>query len=91
MKKPKKLRKLIKAAKMGKPPALYRLGLCYYNGHMVAKDEEKGVDLILKSAIERYTPADYWMQDYAFTNEEVLAEGLRLCEEIYNSNMGDNL
>lgn len=35
MGKPKKLRKLIKVAKMGKPYALYRLGICFETGRMV--------------------------------------------------------
>lgn len=82
MSKPKKLRKLIKAAKMGNPSALYRLRLCYYSGYMVEKNEEKAVDLILRSAQEAYSPADYWMQDYVFGNEDILAEEIKRREEI---------
>ena len=32
MSKPKKIRKLVKSAKMGKPYAMYQLGICYQLG-----------------------------------------------------------
>ena len=38
MGKPKKLRKLIKAAKMGKPYAMFRRGICLETGTMTEKD-----------------------------------------------------
>ena len=41
MGKPKKLRKLIKAAKMGKPCDMYRLGICFETGNMTEKDLKK--------------------------------------------------
>lgn len=41
MGKPKKLRKLIKAAKMGKPHAMFRLGIYFETGTMTEKNTEK--------------------------------------------------
>lgn len=41
MRKPKKLRKLIKAAKMGKPCAMYRLGIYFETGTMTKKNSDK--------------------------------------------------
>lgn len=46
MGKPKKLRKLIKAAKMGKPYALYRLGICFETGTMTEKDLTKAASIL---------------------------------------------
>ncbi len=58
MGKPKKLRKLIKAAKMGKPCAMYRLGICFETGNMTEKDLTKAAEWIsaaaeAKSAVSR--------------------------------------
>lgn len=78
MKKPKKLKKLIKGAKMGKPPAMYRLGLCYYSGSKVPEDKDRAVELIMAAAQKRYMLADEWMDDYVFSNEKLLEEELRI-------------
>lgn len=69
MGKPKKLRRLIKAVKMGKPYALYRLGLLYYEGKMVAENVETAVTLIEAAGIAGYQPAIEWMEDYKFDDD----------------------
>lgn len=46
MGKPKKLRKLIKAAKMGKTCAMYRLGICFETGTMTEKDLTKAASIL---------------------------------------------
>ena len=69
MGKPKKLRRLIKAVKMSKPYALYRLGLLYYEGKMVAEDVETAVTLIEAAGIAGYQPAIEWMEDYKFDDD----------------------
>lgn len=66
MGKPKKLRRLIKAAKMGKPFAMYQLGLCYECGRYVQKDLTAAAQWISCAAEEGYAPAATWMDDYKF-------------------------
>lgn len=46
MGKPKKLRKLIKAAKMVKTCAMYRLGICFETGTMTEKDLTKAASIL---------------------------------------------
>lgn len=65
MGKPKKLRKLIKAAKMGKPCAMYRLGICFETGTMTEKDLTKAAVWISAAAEAGYAPALEWIKDYA--------------------------
>ena len=42
MGKPKKLRRLTKAANMGKPYAMYRLGICFQTGTMTEQQGKIG-------------------------------------------------
>lgn len=72
MGKPKKLRKLIKAAKMGKPYAMYRLGICFETGHMIEKDTANAACWIYKAAEAGYAPAKEWIKDYAFDDNASL-------------------
>lgn len=66
MKKSRKMRKLIKSAKMGKPCALYRLGICFELGKECARDMELAAALIGEAAEAGYAPAVEWMKDYFF-------------------------
>ncbi len=69
MKKNKKMRKLIKSAKMGKPYALYTLGICYETGRYVEGDMLMAKELISVSASMGYTPAVEWIRDYYFDDD----------------------
>lgn len=69
MGKPKKLRKLMKAAKMRNSHAMYQLGIWYETGHMVPKDMEKAVCWISESAQSGYAPAMEWIKDYSFDDD----------------------
>lgn len=69
MGKPKKLRKLIKAAKMGKPYAMYRLGLWYETGSKAAPDMVKAAAWISSAEEAGYAPALEWMKDYKFDDD----------------------
>ncbi len=66
MSKSKKMRKLIKAAKMGKPYAMYNLGICYQLGRERVQDMNEAVAWIRGSAEAGYAPAIEWMKDYSF-------------------------
>ena len=72
MGKPKKLRKLIKAAKMGKPYALYRLGICFETGNMTEKDLTKAAEWISAAAETGYAPALDWIKDYSFDDDALI-------------------
>ena len=75
MGKTKKIRKLIKAAKMGKPYAMYQLGICYQLGRERPQDMNKAAAWIADAAEVGYTPAIEWMKDYSFDdNASVQAE-----------------
>lgn len=75
MGKPKKLRKLIKAAKMGKPCAMYKLGICCETGHMTEKNLHSAAAWISAAAEAGYAPAMEWIKDYSFDdNAAVQAE-----------------
>ncbi len=75
MGKTKKMRKLIKAAKMGKPYAMYQLGICYQLGRERPQDMNKAAAWIADAAEAGYTPAIEWMKDYSFDdNASVQAE-----------------
>ena len=58
MGKSKKHRKLIKAAKMGKPYAMYQIGLYF--------DTDNTAAWMYAAAEAGYEPAAVWMKDYAF-------------------------
>ena len=66
MSKSKKLRKLIKAAKMGKPYAMYHLGICYQLGKERPQDTSEAAYWIAQAAEVGYEPAIEWMNDYSF-------------------------
>ncbi len=75
MSKPKKLRKLIKAAKMGKPYAMYQLGICYESGRYMEQSIMTAAEWISCAAEAGYAPAVEWMNDYKFDdNAEVQAD-----------------
>ena len=69
MKKTKKLRKLIKHAKMGNRNAMYQLGILYQLGKKVPFDMETAAEWISLSAVLGYRPAVEWMEDYAFDDD----------------------
>ena len=69
MSKPKKLRTLIKQAKMGKPYAMYQLGICYQLGRGRVQDMHEAVAWIAASAEAGYIPAIEWMKDYYFDDD----------------------
>ena len=66
MGKTKKMRKLIKAAKMGKPYAMYQLGICYQLGHECQQDMNKAAAWIADAAEAGYALAIEWIKDYTF-------------------------
>jgi len=66
MSKSKKMRKLIKAAKMGKPYAMYQLGICYQLGRERVRDMNEAATWINRAAEAGYAPAIEWMKDYSF-------------------------
>lgn len=66
MSKSKKMRKLIKAAKMSKPYAMYQLGICYQLGRERVQDMNEAATWINRAAEAGYAPAIEWMKDYSF-------------------------
>ena len=75
MGKHKKMRKLCKAAKMGKPYAMYQLGICYQLGSECQQDMNKASAWIADAAEAGYAPAIKWIKDYTFDdNASVQAE-----------------
>ncbi len=65
MSKSKKMRKLIKSAKMGKAPAMYKLGIYYeLNGDM-----NTAATWISNASDAGYSPAIEWMGDYKFDDD----------------------
>ena len=69
MSKSKKLRTLIKQAKMGKPYAMYQLGICYQLGRERTQDLNEAANWISCAAESRYAPAIEWMKDYYFDDD----------------------
>ena len=69
MSKSKKLRTLIKQAKMCKPYAMYQLGICYQLGRERTQDLNEAVAWIAASAEAGYIPAIEWMKDYYFDDD----------------------
>ena len=73
--KTKKMRKLIKAAKMGKPYAMYQLGICCQLGRGRPQDINEAAAWIADASEAGYAPAIEWMKDYSFDdNASVQAE-----------------
>ena len=69
MSKSKKLRILIKQAKMGKPYAMYQLGICYQLGRERTQDLNEAANWISCAAESGYAPAIEWMKDYYFDDD----------------------
>ncbi len=69
MKKSKNLRKLIKAAKMEKPHAQYKLGTILLDGGLFPEDRERALALIGAAADAGYAPAREWLEDYSFDDD----------------------
>ena len=69
MSKSKKLRILIKQAKMGKPYAMYQLGICYQLGRGRTQDLNEAASWIACAAEAGYIPAIEWMKDYYFDDD----------------------
>lgn len=69
MGKTKKMRKLIKAAKMGKPYAMYQLGICYQLGRERPQNMNEAAAWIADAAEAGYAPAIEWMKDYYFDDD----------------------
>ena len=69
MSKSKKLRTLIKQAKMGKPHAMYQLGICYQLGRERVQDMNEAASWISRAAEAGYVPAIEWMKDYYFDDD----------------------
>lgn len=72
MGKSKKLRKLIKAAKMRKPCAMYRLGICFETGTMTEKNADKAAWWISAAAETGYVQAKEWIEDYSFDDSALI-------------------
>ncbi len=72
MGKPKKLRKLMKAVKMGKPKALYQFGICLETGHMTEKNMSAAAACISAAADAGYAPAIEWIKDYSFDDSALV-------------------
>ena len=53
------LRNLLIAAKLGQPDALNMLGICYRDGIVVKRDEERGLDCLEKAALEDCSMAEF--------------------------------
>lgn len=66
MRKSKKMRRLVKAAKMGKPYAMYQLGICYQLGRECVQDMNEAAIWICNAAEAGYVLAIEWMKDYSF-------------------------
>ena len=69
MSKSKKLRTLIKQAKIGKPYAMYQLGICYQLGRERTQDLNEAANWISCAAEAGYAPAIEWMKDYYFDDD----------------------
>ena len=69
MSKSKKLRTLIKQAKMGKPYAMHQLGICYQLGRERTQDLNEAANQISCAAEAGYAPAIEWMKDYYFDDD----------------------
>ena len=69
MRKSKKLRTLIKQAKLGNPYAMYQLGICYQLGRERTQDLNEAANWISCAAEAGYAPAIEWMKDYYFDDD----------------------
>ncbi len=71
MSKPKKLRRLIKSAKMGNPSAMYRLGILIQLSASRGSLSEAAA-WIGRSADAGYAPAREWLTDLAFDDSAIV-------------------
>lgn len=69
MSKSKKMRKIIKSAKMGKPYAMYQLGIRYQLGYERVQDINEAAAWIRRAAEAGFAPAIEWMKDYSFDDD----------------------
>ena len=69
MSKTKKLRRLVKQAKIGNPYAMYQLGICYQLGRERVQDINEAASWIVCAAEAGYIPAIEWMKDYYFDDD----------------------
>ncbi len=72
MSKNKKMRKLFKAAKMGKPYAMYKLGICYQLGRGCKQDMNEAAKWINDAAEAGNVDAIEWMKDYSFDDNALV-------------------
>lgn len=72
MSKNKKMRKLYKAAKMGKPYAMYQLGICYQLGRGCKQDMNEAAMWINKAAETGNATAIEWIKDYSFDDNAMV-------------------
>ena len=54
---------------MGKPYAMYQLGICYQLGRERVQDMNEAAAWIAASAEAGYAPATQWMKDYCFDDD----------------------
>ncbi len=71
MSKPKKLRRLIKSAKMGNPSAMYRLGILIHQSASRGSLSEAAA-WISRSADAGYAPAREWLNDLEFDDSALV-------------------
>ncbi len=69
MKKSRRIKKLIKAAKMGHPYSMYKLGLVYDVGEELPENPELALALIDAAAEMGCAGAIAWMEDYHFDDD----------------------
>ena len=71
MSKPKKLRRLIKSAKMGNPSAMYRLDILIHQSASRGSLSEAAA-WISRSADAGYAPAREWLNDLEFDDSALV-------------------
>ena len=54
---------------MGKPYAMYQLGICYQLGRERVQDMNEAAKWISGAAEAGYAPAIEWMKDYSFDDD----------------------
>lgn len=69
MGKPKKLCKIIKQAKMGKPHQMYALALRLHEGIGVEEDPQGALFWMNQAADAGYEPAIAWLDDFYFDDD----------------------
>lgn len=69
MGKPKKVRIVVKQAKMGKPHQMYVLALRYDEGRGVEQNSEKALYWMNLAADAGYQRALHWLEEYHFDDD----------------------